>query len=76
MIMAGLEIGSVCVKTRGREAGKKVVIVDLDSKANFATIDGPEVKRKKCNVRHLFPTGKKMDIKKNASHEEIVKHMK
>ena len=76
MFMAGIEIGTICVKTKGREAGRKAAIVDFDGKSKFALIDGPKVKRRKCNLSHLFPTGKKISIKKNASHDEVVKHMK
>ncbi len=74
--MAGIEIGRICLKTRGREAGKLGVIVNIDEKTGFAVIDGLYVKRRKCNLRHLFPTNKKLDIKKDAKHEEIVKLMK
>jgi large subunit ribosomal protein L14e len=72
--MKGIEIGSVCIKTRGRSAGKLAVIVDLDGKG-FATVDGKELKRKRCNLRHLMPTGKKIDIKKSTSHEEVLKKL-
>jgi len=74
--MAGMETGRICLKTRGREAGKKAVIVSIDEKTGFAVIDGKDVKRRKCNLRHLFPTNKKVDIKKDAKHDEIVKLMK
>ncbi|MFH1257204.1 MAG: 50S ribosomal protein L14e [Candidatus Diapherotrites archaeon] len=74
--MAGaIEIGSICVKTTGRSAGKTAVVVDFD-KEGFAVIDGTALKRKKCNIRHLLPTGKKVEIKKGASHEEVVKKLK
>lgn len=71
--MQGLEIGRVCIKTKGRESGKAAVIVDIEN--SFATVDGPEVKRKRCNIRHLFPTNKKIGIKKGAAHSEIIKLM-
>ena len=76
IFMAGIEIGTVCVKTKGREAGKKVVIVDFDKAEGMVLVDGPEVKRRKCNFRHLFSTKEKIDIKKNAPHSEVVKLMK
>ncbi|MFH1240534.1 MAG: KOW motif-containing protein [Candidatus Diapherotrites archaeon] len=74
--MAGIEIGRICLKTRGREAGKQAVIVSIDEKTGFAIIDGTDIKRKQCNLRHLFPTNKKLDIKKDAKHDEIIKLMK
>jgi len=43
--------GRICVKTAGRDAGLKCVIVDvLDDK--FVLIDG-ETRRRKCNILHL-----------------------
>ncbi|MBU0662443.1 MAG: 50S ribosomal protein L14e [Candidatus Diapherotrites archaeon] len=71
--MAAIEVGRICVKTRGREAGKKAVIVEMGKE--FAIIDGPKVRRRKCNIRHLFPTGETVKIAKGAKHEEIVKVM-
>lgn len=63
-----LEVGRICVKLAGRDAGKKAVIVDVQD--NYATIDG-EVRRRKCNMFHLEPTSKTIEIKKNASHSDI-----
>ncbi len=69
-----LEIGQVCVKTAGKEAGSICVIVDkLDE--NFVLIDG-NVKRRKCNVLHLKTLDKKIDIKKNDSAETIKRELK
>ncbi|MEK6958782.1 MAG: 50S ribosomal protein L14e [archaeon] len=70
-----MEIGQVCIKTRGREAGKKVVIIS-EAKAGKVLTDGPNTKRKLCNVLHLFPLMEKVNIKKDASHEEVVKALK
>ena len=74
MNLAAIEIGRICFKKQGREAGKKAVIISVEK--DFAVIDGPYVKRKKCNIKHLFPTNEKISIAKNASHEEIIKHFK
>jgi len=66
-----IEIGRLCVKIAGRDAGLKCVIVDiLDS--NLVLIDG-ETRRRKSNILHLEPLKEKVKIKKNASHEEIKK---
>jgi len=64
-----METGQICVKTAGRDAGKKCIIIDLLEK-NYALIDG-ETRRRKCNIAHLEPLNQKIDIKKGASHEEI-----
>ncbi|AXI24977.1 50S ribosomal protein L14e [Methanofervidicoccus sp. A16] len=67
--MAAIEVGRVCVKTMGKEAGKICVIVDVIDK-NFVLVDG-NVKRRRCNIKHIEPTEKKVDIKKGASTEEV-----
>ena len=69
-----LDIGRICIKTAGKDAGKKVVIVDaIDD--NFVMIDG-QVKRKRCNILHLEPTQMAIKLKKNSPHSEIVKEFK
>jgi large subunit ribosomal protein L14e len=69
-----VEVGRVCVKVTGREAGKKCVIVDLIDK-NFVLIDGPRsitgVKRRRVNIDHLRPTKQKIKIKRGAADEEL-----
>lgn len=69
------EVGRVCVKTRGREAGKECVVVDIIDE-NYVLVDGPKVKRRRCNVRHLEPTPRKINIKKGASHKEVLEAFK
>ena len=65
------DIGRVCVKIAGRDAGKKCVVVDsIDDK--FVLVDG-QTRRRKCNVAHLEPTKQTLDVKKGADHEAIVK---
>ena len=66
-----IEIGRLCVKLAGRDAGLKCVVVDiLDDK--FVLIDG-ETRRRKCNILHIEPLKDVLKIKKNASHEDIKK---
>jgi len=67
-----IEAGRICVKTAGREAGLKCVVVDiLDER--FALVTGPEsltgVKRRRVNIRHLQPTELKVEIRRGASDE-------
>ena len=66
-----IEIGRLCVKTAGRDAGLKCVIVDILGN-KFVLIDG-ETRRRKCNILHLEPLKDTIKIKKNASHEDIRK---
>jgi large subunit ribosomal protein L14e len=72
--MPAIEVGRVCIKTSGRETGKRCVIVDLIDK-NFALVTGPQsvtgVKRRRANVSHLNPTEEKLKIKRGASDEEV-----
>ncbi|RMF07122.1 50S ribosomal protein L14e [Candidatus Woesearchaeota archaeon] len=69
--MKMIEVGRICVKIAGRDAGRKCVVVDiLDD--NFVLIDG-STRRRKCNFRHLEPTAEVIKIKKGASHEEVAK---
>jgi large subunit ribosomal protein L14e len=78
-MLTAIEIGRICVKTYGREAGKKCVIVDVIDK-NFVLITGPKsinrVKRRKANVNHIEPTQEKVEIKRGAADEEIVEALK
>ena len=55
--MSGIEVGAVCYKTVGKNAGKRVVVLEVNKKALTAVIEGKGLKKKKCNLRHLFFTG-------------------
>ncbi len=70
------EIGRIAVKTSGREAGRKCVIVDVIDK-NFVVITGPKqltgVRRRRANIAHLAFTPHKIEIQKGASDEEVMK---
>lgn len=74
--MPAIEVGRICIKTAGREAGKKCVIVDIIDK-NFVLVTGPKqltgVRRRKANIKHLEVTEEKIKIKKGASDEEVLK---
>ncbi len=74
--MAAIDIGRICVKTAGREAGKRCVIVDIIDNKNVL-VTGPKeltgVKRRRANVGHLSPTDEKIEIRRGASDEEIMK---
>jgi large subunit ribosomal protein L14e len=66
-----LEIGRICVKIAGRDAGKKAVVVDVLDEP-YVLIDG-ETRRRKCNVKHLEPLNETIDMSKNATHAEVLK---
>jgi large subunit ribosomal protein L14e len=65
------EVGRLCVKIAGRDANKICVIVEVLGN-NMVLVDG-ETRRRKCNMLHLEPLSKTVDIKKGASHAEVKK---
>jgi large subunit ribosomal protein L14e len=74
--MPAIEVGRICVKTRGREKGKRCVVVDIIDRS-FALVTGPKmltgVRRRRVNIKHLEPTVEKIQIQRGASDEEIKK---
>ncbi len=74
--MVAIEIGRVCKKLTGREAGRYCVVIDVIDEG-YLMVTGPKkvskVKRRKCNILHLEPTEHKLDIKKGASDDEVAK---
>jgi large subunit ribosomal protein L14e len=77
--MPAIQVGRICVKLAGREAGRKCVIVDIIDKS-FVLITGPKevtgVKRRRTNVNHIEPLRDKIKIKRGASDEEVVEALK
>ncbi len=69
------EIGRVCVKVSGREAGNYCVVVDVIDK-NYALIEGPNIRRRRANFKHLEPIDSKVDIKKGASDKDLAAAIK
>jgi len=68
------EIGRLCLKIAGRDAGLKCIVIDKLND-NYVLIDG-QTRRRKCNVKHLEPLDKVLKIKKGLSHEDVVKELK
>ena len=69
-----MEIGQVCLKIAGRDAGKECVVIE-NINDNFVLIDG-NTRRRKCNIRHLEPLEVVVDVSEKASHEQILKALK
>lgn len=73
--MAIFEIGRICYKTLGREAGRKCVIVDVIDE-NYVVVTGPKsltgIRRRRVNINHIEPLDKKIDIEKGASDEAVL----
>jgi len=74
--VSAIDIGRICVKLTGREAGKKCLIVDIVDR-NFVLITGPKqvngVKRRRVNTDHIEPTEKKIKIKRGENDEALMK---
>ncbi len=76
--MPAIEVGRICVKTHGREAGQRCVVVDIVDE-NFVLVTGPKqltgVRRRRTNVRHLEPTPEKIQIKTGVNDDDLLKIM-
>lgn len=74
--MPAIEVGRICVKIAGREAGRKCIVVDIIDE-NYVLVTGPKsltgVKRRRCNINHIEVLDKRVDISKGASDEEVLK---
>ncbi len=71
--MPAIEVGRVCVKIAGREAGEKCVIVEvIDDK--FVEVVGTNIKNRRCNIKHLEPLDQTIEVKTD-NVEEIKKEL-
>lgn len=78
--MTVLEVGRICMKISGREAGKYCVVIKPAGKAkeekSFVFVTGPKlltgVKRRKANIDHLKATGYKLEISDNATDDQVI----
>ena len=73
--MSVMDVGRVCLKLTGREAGGRCVIVDVIDR-NYVLVTGPReltgVRRRRVNIGHLKPLDEKIEIPRNASDEEVL----
>lgn len=77
MATLAFDIGRVCVKTAGRETGRKAVILGFIDQ-NYVLITGAKltgIRRRKANLKHLEALDKKIDIKENASEDDVSKKL-
>lgn len=78
--MAVLEVGRVCMKIAGREAGKYCVVLKpagkTKSEKSFVFVTGPRlltgVKRRKSNIDHLKATEYKLEVSEGAADEAVL----
>ena len=59
--MASIEVGRVCVKTAGWEAGERCAIIDIIDD-NFVEVVGEGVKNRRCNINHLEPLDETIEV--------------
>ena len=52
--MAAIQVGSKCIKIRGRKAGKSLEVLKILD-GNFVEVKDEKGKVKRCNVLHLEP---------------------
>ncbi|MBK5112935.1 MAG: 50S ribosomal protein L14e [Candidatus Heimdallarchaeota archaeon] len=73
--MKMIDIGRIVIKTAGREALRKAVVVDIIDK-NYALITGPPslngLKRRRVNITHLEPTSNKLEITRKATDADVL----
>lgn len=67
-------IGKICIKLAGRDAGQIGVIID-ELEGDYVLVDG-SVRRRKCNIKHIELLPEVTEIKKGATHTEIVSALK
>ncbi|MGV8143520.1 MAG: 50S ribosomal protein L14e [Methanothermobacter sp.] len=71
--MPAIEVGRICIKLAGREAGEKCVIIEvIDDK--FVEVVGTSIKNRRCNIKHLEPIDETIEVK-SEDVEEIKKDL-
>lgn len=69
--MSIFEVGRLCVKIAGRDAGRTCVVVEAAGNS-YVVVDG-DVRRKKVNIKHLEPLDKTVEVKAKATHADVKK---
>ena len=63
------EVGRLCLKIAGRDAGKKCLVLE-NIDANYVLVDG-QTRRKNVNIKHLEPLETLVEINERASPSEV-----
>ena len=72
--MSIFDVGRLCMKIAGRDAGRTCVVVEkLDN--IFVLVDG-DTRRRKVNLKHLEPLPEMMELGSGASHEVVSREFK
>ncbi len=67
-----LEVGRVCIKKYGRDAGKKAVITGVESDGFVKIVTAARKKERRCNPRHLEFLEQKVDPKNKEAVEKAI----
>ncbi|MCD6549559.1 50S ribosomal protein L14e [Candidatus Micrarchaeota archaeon] len=60
--MPAIEVGRVCMKTKGRDAGHRCVIVKVVDDNTVIIRSKVRKKDRRCSIRHIDPLPIKVDI--------------
>ncbi|MEW6329598.1 MAG: 50S ribosomal protein L14e [Candidatus Micrarchaeota archaeon] len=61
--MPAIEVGRVCVKLAGRDAGSKCVVANVLDENFVEVISAGRKKKRRVSIRHLEPLAQKIEIK-------------
>ena len=57
-----LQVGRVCIKKLGRDAGSRAVITATDGKGNVRIVSAARMKERRCNPAHLEFLNETIDV--------------
>ena len=70
--MALIDVGRVCIKKFGRDAGSRAVITKVIDKNFVNIITAERPKERKCNVKHLEFLSEKIDPNDKAQLQRVL----
>jgi len=70
--LALIEVGRVCIKKFGRDAGSRAVITKVIDKNFVNIITAERPKERRCNVKHLEFLGEKIDPNDKAQLQRVL----
>lgn len=77
--MCAMTVGKICIKNRGRDGGRKCIIVAIIDD-NRVLVTGPKVlsgvRRRKVSMSHLVPLDKGLKIRHNSTDETVLSSLR
>ncbi len=70
--MALIEVGRVCIKKYGRDAGSRAVITQVQGKGMVMIVSEGRPKERKCNSAHLEYLNESIDPKNKDQLSKII----